>query len=393
VLADPVRLRQAMLNLLTNAIRFTERGGIAVRTRACERHIEVSVQDTGRGIAAADMTKLFHEFRPMQPTHTREGAGSGLGLSISKHLVELHGGHIWAESQEGVGTTLSFTVPLPDAEPVTVDGLHRTAATLPASIHDVCLVVHDDPYVVRILSRHVEGYTMVGVPRPDAALRLTEELHPRAIVAHTDFADAVREALDRSPYDVPVISCHLPRLSEQSDLRGVQGYLVKPVSQEMVHAVVGQVAGNGEMRVLLVDDDPDAVRLLERMLTALPHPYTIYKAYDGHEALEIARAVAPHITFVDLVMPGLSGSRLVAQLRENPVTRDTAVIIVSAQDWGDREATLGSPISVRFRDGVRMTEGARYLKSLLDVLSPRYLLEAAAVETAPDEPPSPAPRD
>lgn len=228
---------------------------------------------------------------------------------------------------------------------------------------------------------------MVGVPRPDEALRLTDELHPRAIVAHSDYADAIRAGLQRRQYDVPLISCGLPRLSERPDLRGVQGYLVKPVSQEMVHAVVGQVAGDGEVRVLLVDDDPDAVRLLERMLTALPHPYVIYKAYDGREALEVAGAVVPHIAFIDLVMPGLSGSQLVALLKENPVTRDTAIVIVSAQDWGEREATLGSPLSVCFRDGVGIAEGARYLKSLLDVLSPRYL-----AEEAPGESPSPAPR-
>ena len=387
VLADPVRLRQALLNLLTNAIRFTERGGITVRTRACERYIEVSVQDTGRGITAEDMPRLFQEFRPLQPTPTREGSGSGLGLSISKHLIELHGGRIWAESQEGVGTTLTFVVPLPDSEAVTVDGLRQTAATLPAGVHDACLVVHDDPYVVRVLARHVEGYAMVGVPCPDEVLRLTDELHPKAIVTHSDYVDAIRVGLRSRQYDVPVISCGLPRLSDESGLRGVRGYLVKPVSQEMMHAVVGHVASDGEVRVLLVDDDPDAVRLLERMLTALPHPYSIYKAYDGREALEVAGAVIPHIAFIDLVMPGMSGSQLVELLRQNPVTQDMAIVIVSAQDWGEREARLGSPLSLCFRDGLGLAEGARYLKSLLDVVSPRYL-----AGEAPGESPSPAPR-
>jgi len=387
VLADPVRLRQALLNLLTNAIRFTECGGITVRTSAGEGCIEVSVQDTGRGIAPEDMPRLFQEFRPLQPTATREGAGSGLGLSISKHLVELHGGAIWARSVEGVGTTFTFTVPLPDSEPVTVDGLRRTAATLPSRMHDACLVVHDDPYVVRVLSRHVDGYTMVGVPCPEEALRLTDELHPRAIVVHSDLADTVRAGLEGRPYDVPVISCGLPRLSEQANLEGVRGYLVKPVSQEMVYAVIGEVAGNDEVRVLLVDDDPDSVRLLERMLTALPHRYTIYRAYDGGEALKVAHAVAPHVAFVDLVMPGLSGTEVVARLREDPATRDTAIVIVSAQDWGEREATVGSPLSVRFRDGVGIAQGARCLKSLLDVLTPRYL-----PEEAPGRSPSAGPR-
>jgi len=388
VLADSVRLRQALLNLLTNAIRFTERGGITVTARVCDRYVEISVRDTGRGIAADDMPRLFQEFRPLQPTSTREGAGSGLGLSISKHLVELHGGRIWAESQEGVGTTLTFAVPLPESEVVALDGLRRVAATLPSGIHDVCVVVHDDPYVVRLLARHVEGYTVVGVPEVERAVHLIEELHPRAIVAHSDFVADIEAQLARRPYDVPVIGCGLPRVSEVPELQGVRGYLVKPVSQEMVHAMVGQDVRNGEVRVLLVDDDPDAVRLLERMLTALPHSYSIYKAYDGLNALDIALEVVPHIAFIDLVMPGLTGAELIAKLREQPTMRDMAIVIVSAQDWADQEATLEAPLCVRFRRGVGMAEGATYLKSLLDVLSPRYLQQEAPVES-----PLPAPHD
>jgi CheY-like chemotaxis protein/anti-sigma regulatory factor (Ser/Thr protein kinase) len=387
VLADSVRLRQALLNLLTNAIRFTERGGITVTVRACEHHLEISVADTGRGIAAEDMPRLFQEFRPLQPTATREGAGSGLGLSISKHLIELHGGRIWAESQEGQGTTLTFSVPLPDVEVVAMDGLRRVAATLPSGVHDICLVVHNDPYVVRLLARHVDGFTMVGVPEAGRVLRLVEELHPRAVVAHCDVAPTIEASLARTPYDVPVIGCGLPRVSEVPELAGVRGYLVKPVSQEMVRAMMGQEERNGHVRVLLVDDDPDAVRLLERMLTALPHRYSIYKAYDGLDALEIAQEVVPHIAFVDLVMPGLTGSELVAKLRELPPTRDTAIVIVSAQDWAEQEATFDPPLYVAFRRGVGMAEGASYLKSLLEVLSPRYLGGEALAGS-----PSPTPR-
>lgn len=388
VLADSVRLRQVLLNLLTNAIRFTERGGITVATRLDERHIAVSVRDTGRGIAAEDMPRLFQEFRPLQPTSTREGAGSGLGLSISKHLVELHGGRIWAESQEGVGTTLTFTVPLPESEVITMDGLRRVAAKLPSGVHDVCLVVHDDPYVVRLLARHVEGYTVVGVPEVNEVLHLIEQLHPRVVVAHKDNVAAIEAELTSCPYDVPVIGCGLPRVADAPELKGVRGYLVKPVSQEMVHAMVAREAYNGEVRVLLVDDDPDSVRLLERMLTALPHTYTIHKAYDGLNALDIAQEVVPHIAFVDLVMPGLTGTELVARMQADPVTRDTAIVIVSAQDWADQEATLSPPLHVRFPQGVGMAEGASYIKSLLDVLSPRYLQGSM-----PGESPSPAPRD
>jgi len=152
VVADPVRLRQALLNLLTNAVRFTERGSITVRTAQQDGKLLVSVQDTGPGIEAKELPKLFREFRQVHLTQTREQGGSGLGLSISKHLVELHGGEIWAESKVGVGTTVSFTVPLPGAEPSATEFVKTDDARRAFTAARTCLIVHDNPNVARVLS-------------------------------------------------------------------------------------------------------------------------------------------------------------------------------------------------------------------------------------------------
>ena len=379
ILADPVRLRQALLNLLINAVRFTERGRITVSSARQGDELLVSVQDTGAGIAAQDMPRLFKEFHQVHRQDEGKGKGSGLGLAISKHLIELHEGKIWAESVEGVGTTFYFTVPLPGAGSVQPASGHLSASsdeprrpTAPES----CLIVHDDPSVVRLLARYVEDLCVVGLPNAQDVARLTEELHPSAILTGPDLVGLIEEQLRETPYDVPVISCEMPRMAEQAQFEGIISYLIKPIMSETLVAVMAKVEREGETKVLLVDDDPDAVRLLERMLMTLPRPYTIYKAYDGSQALDLMQEVVPDVVLMDLVMSELDGRGTIERMRADERLRQVPVIIVSARGWIEENAVLGTTISVRCREPIDITRGARCLGTLLSALSARYVGEA-----------------
>ena len=372
IIADPVRLRQALLNLLTNAVRFTERGSITVRTAQQNGKLLVSVQDTGPGIEARELPTLFKEFRQVHLTQTREQGGSGLGLSISKHLVELHGGEIWAESKVGVGTTVSFTVPLPGVEPVSTE-LVKTDDAHRAFAAKTCLIVHDNPNVARLLGRHIEGYRVMGITEAQEVLAITEQLQPRAIITSHELAESVASQLAATPYAVPIISCGLPSPAGQGPLRGLLSYLTKPILPEMVMTIMQKVARDGETTVLLVDDDPDAVRLLETMLTVLPHPYRILKAHDGLQALELMQAVVPDVVFLDLLMPGLDGEQTMAKMRADERLCEVPVVVVSGQDWFAGEATLEMPLVVRHSQPLEIDQGARCLQGLLDVFSPSYL--------------------
>jgi len=387
VLADGVRLRQALLNLLTNAVRFTERGGITVSTARSEDKVIVSVQDTGPGIAREDLPKLFKEFTQVrQQVEARGEGGSGLGLSISKHLIELHGGEIWAESHKCVGTTFHFSVPLPGTEPISVATVRTEELKQRIAGQQSCLVVHDDPDVIRMLARYIEGYRVVGLPDEDTVLALTEELHPRAIVSTPERAARIAEQLSPTPFDIPVIGCGMPRMRERAALKGVLAYLVKPIMPEMLTAVMKQVERNGETTVLLVDDDPDVVRLLERMLTALPRPYRILRAYDGFEALEVMQEDVPDVVFLDLVMPTLDGEQVIARMRASARLAEVPVVVISARDRIEGRAELETPISVRCRKPVEIARGARCLQALLDALNPTYLPEPAALPQSAGEP-------
>ena len=179
---------------------------------------------------------------------------------------------------------------------------------------------------------------------------------------------------------MPIITCSLPRMAEQGRFQGVISYLVKPIAPEALATAMRKVERDGETAVLLVDDDPDAVDLLERMLTLIPRPYNILKAYDGLQALQQMQQIVPDVVFVDLVMPGVDGNELIARMRAEERTCKVPVVVVSAQGWIEDNATLGTLIGVSCREPLSLSTGIQCLKALLDALPPRYLAERAASE-------------
>jgi len=384
VLADPVRLYQALMNLLTNATRFTERGEITVRAAGIDEAVQISVQDTGQGIPAAELSGLFKEFHQVHQTPTRESRGTGLGLCIAKSLVELHGGRIWVESTEGVGTTFHFTVPIQESdtstEPTeTGDGQRRS------SLAETCLVVHDDPAAVRVLARYIDNYRVVGLLDAGEVAALTEKLHPRAIVTTPEVAESVEQKLAPLPHAVPIISCRLPRVRQHLDAEMVVGYLIKPVLPEALMAVMGKLEREPETTVLIVEDEADAARLLERMLLSFPRPYRILKARDGLQALEVMASETPDAVLLDLLMPKMDGWETMAHMRADEHLRHVPVVIVSAQDTADANWMISAPVQVRHRRPVDIAKGAECLRAMMNALTPDYALPSDAPQAEPDD--------
>lgn len=388
VLADPVRLRQVMLNLLSNAVRETERGSITISSETTEDALLVHVSDTGPGIAACDVPKLFTEFQQLQPKgKTGDVGGSGLGLNISKQFIELHGGAIWVESQPGKGTTFSFSLPLPGLGGYASGGLRTRTLTPRQGLHEVCLVLHRDPHLVRALGRYIDGYRLVGVAGPEHLGSLVEELHPQAIIIDPSQVEPISQLVADTGYDVPLITCQLPRSSYEVRYDNVIGYLTKPLNPDVVLAVIKGVEREEETTVLLVDDDPDAVRLMERVLTSLPRRYRVLRAYDGQRALEVLADTEPDILFLDLYMPVMSGEELLARLQQDARLCRLPTVIVSAHDAIEGQMTVETPIALRAMQPLELSCGARCLKALLDAAQPRYL--PAAKTPAPSATGSP----
>src|SRR5258708_3741999 len=154
---DATRMRQVLFNVLNNAVRFTESGVITTSVHKVDTDVVFSVKDTGVGIAAKDLPRLFREFEQLDGSMRRRHGGAGLGLAISRRFVELHGGHIWVESEAGVGSSFSFSIPI-SRRPVHVETVPSIAGAESAGplAEPVMLVLTRSPSAATLLSRHVE---------------------------------------------------------------------------------------------------------------------------------------------------------------------------------------------------------------------------------------------
>jgi CheY-like chemotaxis protein len=344
VFCDRTRIQEVLLNLLSNAGRFTERGGVCVHVQPQEKEIVVSVSDTGTGIATRDQSKLFQPFHQVDGSIRRRYGGTGLGLSISKRFIELHGGKIWVESEQGVGTTFHFSLP---AEQPTGEGFARwlmpnweyvqrtRRSQAPRPVVRPCFVVLDGGGALqRLLARYLDDVEILPVTDLDEALDELSRVPARALLINESSVSRALEVLGACtalPNDVPVIVCSVPGLSEFSTAIGVSDRLVKPISREMLLQVL-EGLGVSEGTVLIVDDEPDALQLFGRMLSGSEHDYRVLLARDGEEAIGVLEQYRPDVILLDLVMPNMDGFQFLEKRRGDAAWAEIPVIVVSARD-------------------------------------------------------------
>ncbi len=360
---DRLRIRQVMLNLLMNAARFTAQGMITVRVVAGQEHVRIEVQDTGSGIPAARLDTLFHEFAAAQPQSVDTGRSTGLGLPISRRLVEMHGGEMGVRSEMGHGSTFWWTLPL-QGEGTSQAGLTRTPSQVTKSgAIEPALLVHDpDRSVVQRLRRWLSGYRLVPVADLAEAEKEAAEWRPLALIAG-DVADWASEA------SLPVIRCPLPSAEEWARSLGVQGYLTKPVlAAELLQRVASQAKPGG--RVLLVDDDTRFVNLVQRILQSADRSYVSTVAYNGEEALARMRADPPDLVLLDLALPVMSGQEVLEAKRADPYLAGIPVLVISAPPPEVETMPLGHFVELRDPQGLHLGQVIRLLRATLEAMSP-----------------------
>ncbi|MDI7275470.1 MAG: ATP-binding protein, partial [Anaerolineae bacterium] len=304
---DRLRIRQVILNLVSNAVRFTRQGYVEVGAFLADGEVIVYVRDTGQGIPPDKLETIFERFEQVDSTGRRPHGGLGLGLAISRQLVRLHGGRIWAESEPGKGSTFYFSLPCLD--PGTVPELSRAPAQVarPGGSQATAVVLCPDPLVVRMLARHMDRMGVVGARTAAEAAALVRELHPAAVVAVGDAPGALDEAeallSEVAPLDVPAVVCDYPTERQAGSALGVSDFLVKPVTQRELAAAVGRLCP-APRRMLVADDDPDMLRLLCRMAQQEWRDVEVLMAATGIEAVQLASQL-PDVLLLDLFMPGL----------------------------------------------------------------------------------------
>ena len=338
--ADRVRVRQVLLNLLSNAHKFTPEGNeITLACRLADPGtVLFSVIDTGIGIKPEDQELIFEEFRQADGTATREVEGTGLGLTITKRLVEMHGGTIWVESTFGEGATFSFLLPL--AGPSAEEEEDEEELT-PLDPDPQVLIVEDDRQFSNLLSLYLrrEGYDPIQQYHAPGALAAAKELRPDLITLDVMLPGQdgweILQDLKSDPRtrDIPVLVISALRNSELALSLGATDYLVKPVDRSALHAVLKRLskaepAPSGP-KILVIDDDPQLVPLLKAMLHG--EPCTLIRAQDGREGLEEARRQHPDGILLDLMMPGMSGFQVLEALKDDEGTADIPVIVLTVK--------------------------------------------------------------
>jgi signal transduction histidine kinase/CheY-like chemotaxis protein len=381
VYADRTRIRQVLLNLLNNACRFTQEGGITVHAEVQDATAVVNVSDTGVGIPQERIGSIFEEFYPLEEGPTTRQGGRGLGLPLSKRFIELHGGRIWVESHAGQGSTFHFTLPLPSSS-VETPPEETTSGVLtpfPVPVDKNVLVLNGDPAVIQLLKRHLDGY-VVSQANSDTA-HLSGESHPLAVVS----AEAPDQSWDRTACDAPFLTC--AALAEgwtQSALQA-DDYVVKPITRERLIAALD---GLGEIHsVLVVDDNLQMVRLLSRMLRSQGRGYRVLRAYDGEEALTLMGREVPDVVLLDLMMPNMDGVELLQTMREREDLRDIRVIVISVRNYLEEVISTGEMIGVHKPQGFSAGELVDCMKAILDSLAPQYRAKSAAVPVQTTAPP------
>jgi two-component system, NtrC family, sensor kinase len=339
--ADPMRLRQILFNLLSNACKFTKAGTVTLKVRRIANGgswIEFAVSDSGIGMTPEQQGKLFEDFTQADASTARRFGGTGLGLAITRKLARMMGGDVTVASEPGTGST--FTARLPGSgEPQAVPATEpqRDGARVPQS--ECILVIDDDPTARELISHQLEaeGFSVVTAAGGLEGLKCAKELRPRAITLDVTMPDldgwSVLAALrqDAELAEIPVIMITILDEQRRGIALGAAGYLTKPINRDRLSALVQRFRlPTRETRILLVDDDPDQRERARSWLEG--QQWIVQEAANGREALTRLAAARPDLILLDLMMPEMDGFELVAALQQDSNWRDIPVVVITSMD-------------------------------------------------------------
>ena len=349
--SDQEKVKQILLNLLSNAAKFTETGSITATAKREGDAVVVAVADTGIGISAEAMDRIFEEFQQADTSTTRKYGGTGLGLSISRHLARLLGGELTATSTPGAGSTFTLTLPTRFGEAITTAPRPSAGATAEAPPTDrpIVLAIDDDPDAIYLLEENLAeaGYTVVGLLDGRTAVERAKALRPCAIaldviMPNKDGWQVLHDLKhDPSTREIPVILVTIVDKTALGYQLGAADYLVKPLDRDALLAALARVARTdgaaGRERLLVVDDDPDVVEMVRQLLAETS--FEIAAATDGVDALETIERQPPDAILLDLMLPRLDGFAVIEELRRRPAGRDIPIVVLTAKDLSTEEGS------------------------------------------------------
>jgi PAS domain S-box-containing protein len=349
--SDLEKIKQILLNLVSNAAKFTHAGQITVSAGQDAERLVVNVSDTGIGISQEALPRIFEEFQQADTSTTREYGGTGLGLSISRSLARLLGGDLTAESVEGQGSTFTLTVPLSYSAPAEPTKELADGAAFkqePDRSHPLVLVIDDNQDAVALLKDNLEeaGYQVITAHNGEQGLQLARQQHPLAITLDIMMPNKdgwqVLHDLKADPFTrkIPVILISIIDKKALGFRLGAADYLVKPIKEnellDTLERITQDSGGVAPRSLLVVDDDPTVVDLLTQLLEGTE--YRVESASDGEQALAMVKRERPDALLLDLVMPRLDGFQLIEILHSQPDLSSIPIIVFTAKSLTDAEA-------------------------------------------------------
>ena len=372
--ADRVKFKQILYNLLSNAVKFTpEQGSVRLETQAVKGsellrtakginlysdkgdYLQLSVADTGIGIKPEDRERIFSEFEQGDSSFSRKYEGTGLGLALTKRLVELHGGDIFVDSKEREGSTFTIIIPLFEAA-----AFEKPAKLQPEAEGEyfmnnaevskgrrgkapLILVVEDDPPTAEVLTLYLVqgGYRVAHAYSGEEALGRIRELKPFAVLLDVmlpgkDGWEILQELKSDSEFkDIPVIISSIIDNRELGFALGASDYLVKPVDRMTLLRKLEQLSFSTKktrkhVNILCIDDHDDVLDLLASILE--PSGFNVLTANTGPGGIEKALTYKPDLIILDLMMPEVDGFEVVQTLKSNSSTTDIPILILTAKD-------------------------------------------------------------
>ena len=407
--ADLIKVRQSLLNLLSNANKFTDQGAVTLRVTRSPREgaewLFFRVTDTGIGMTAEQTAKLFRPFTQVDSSAARKYGGTGLGLALTKQFCQMMGGNITVESAAGKGSTFTLELPArpglhtlalakpnaaeqslatPAAAGLTGDqtpsesGQIRKTATL-ASASKCILVIDDDPDVHKLIAGALrkEGWPIEFASSGAEGLRKARELRPALITLDVIMPEmdgwVVLSLLKSDPdlSSIPVIMLSVCAEQDFAFSMGVADYLKKPIDKQRLISLIHKYRPQHQFaQVLVVEDDPSMREMFRRVLEK--ENWEVSEAANGIAALESIARRQPSLILLDLLMPVMDGFQLVTELQKNEQWRQIPVVVVSAKEitLEDRQRLRSHVKSILKKGAFKREELLREVRQTVKTLLP-----------------------
>ena len=348
--ADAEKLRQIIINLIGNALKFTERGSVTVRvvTRPDDhKPVQIDVVDTGIGIPKEKLGVIFQAFQQADASTARKYGGTGLGLTISQALCQLMGFHIEVTSAVGHGSTFSVILCRkeemksgagPGEREVNVKTGAAAVARPRSDLHGKLVLVIDDESDSRILLLHMLeefGCQVLAANSGEQGLRMAREFRPHIITVdllmpQMDGAAVIR-AIKADPQlcDIPVVVVSIVAEERRGSILGAVDLLEKPFTREELLEALGRHRLPASAKILVVDDENDAREIIRSHLA--DQPVQLRMAANGQEALECLEKFLPDLVLLDLIMPVMDGLAFLDAIRARPRHQQLPVLVVTSK--------------------------------------------------------------